>query len=198
MPRGEGVRIIAGRERGRKLVCPAGLRVRPTSDRVREALFNILQGQLEGAAVLDLFAGTGAVGIEALSRGARLAVFVDNHPQSLATVRKNLQNSRFLERARVVKSDALTFLSRGHWEGAPYDLIFADPPYRSGLIAALLDRITPAVLAEAGTLVVEFAHGEKTPEHAGRLACVRRQRYGETVLSFYRFTPACGREGQPE
>ncbi|MDI3522165.1 MAG: hypothetical protein PWP43_347 [Bacillota bacterium] len=179
------MRIIAGRERGRRLLCPAGRRVRPTSDRVREALFDILQHRVPGAKVLDLFAGTGALGIEALSRGARCAVFVDNHPASLAVVRANLERCRLAARAQVVKADALAYVARaGGWD-EPYEIIFADPPYRSGMGAALLHAINPALLARDGLVVYEHARGEELPEAAGDLTRLRQQRYGDTMLSFY-------------
>jgi 16S rRNA (guanine(966)-N(2))-methyltransferase RsmD len=180
------VRVIAGRERGRRLLCPAGLRVRPTADRVKEALFNILQERIRGARVLDLFAGTGALGIEALSRGASWAVFVDNHPASLAAIRANLNQCRFNAEARVIKCDALAFLERGVYPYGPYDLIFADPPYRRNFAEALLEKITPAVMALDGILALEHARDEEVPERAGAMVRVRSERYGDTVLSFYR------------
>lgn len=180
------MRVIAGRERGRKLLCPAGLQIRPTADRVKEALFNILQGRITGARVLDLFAGTGSLGIEALSRGASYATFVDNHPASLATIRANLKQCRFSAEAQVIKSDAVAFLAGGVYPYGPYDLIFADPPYRQNFAEAVLEKITPAVLALDGILTLEHARDEEVPERAGKVLRVRCERYGDTVLSFYR------------
>lgn len=180
------MRVIAGKERGRRLLCPAGLRVRPTADRVKEALFNILQERIPGARVLDLFAGTGALGIEALSRGASYAVFVDNHPASLAALRANLNQCCFSAEAQVIRSDAMAFLARGVYPYGPYDLIFADPPYRRGFAEAVLEKITPAVLALDGILTLEHARDEEVPERAGAMLRVRCARYGDTVLSFYR------------
>ncbi|MDK2855100.1 MAG: hypothetical protein PWQ41_1338 [Bacillota bacterium] len=180
------MRVIAGRERGRRLLCPAGLRVRPTADRVKEALFNILQGRIPGARVLDLFAGTGALGIEALSRGASYAVFVDNHPASLAAIRANLNQCRFSAEAQVIRSDAVAFLGRSVHPAGPYDLIFADPPYRRGFAGILLEKITPSVLAVDGILTLEHARDEGVPERAGAMVRVRCERYGDTALSFYR------------
>ncbi|HHY93322.1 MAG TPA: 16S rRNA (guanine(966)-N(2))-methyltransferase RsmD [Firmicutes bacterium] len=184
------MRVIAGSERGRRLLCPPGQRVRPTSDRVREALFDILQHRIPEARVLDLFAGTGALGIEALSRGARQAVFVDDHPTSLATVRTNLERCGLTARAQVLRADAVTYLRRPATQDAPFDVIFADPPYRWGGTSALLGRISPALLAPGGVVIYEHARKEEPPEQVGNLKRVRQQRYGDTVLSFYCFKEA--------
>jgi 16S rRNA (guanine966-N2)-methyltransferase len=121
------MRIIAGEYKGRRLVAPPGTATRPTSDRVREALFSILGARVEDADVLDLFAGSGALGIEALSRGAQKATFVDNAPAALTTIRRNLEG---VQGATVVRRDARAFLRDARENGRQYDLVFLDPPYR--------------------------------------------------------------------
>jgi len=177
------MRIVAGQARGRKLAAPPGREVRPTSDRVREALFSILGPAVRGARVLDLFAGSGALGIEALSRGAAHAVFVDRAGAAVATVRRNLEATGFTARARVVRADALRALDRLGREGAAFDLAFVDPPYSGGLREAALARLVArGVLAAAGRVVVEHATGAEPPV----IACLRiiaSKRYGGTALT---------------
>ncbi|MBX5469857.1 MAG: 16S rRNA (guanine(966)-N(2))-methyltransferase RsmD [Thermoleophilaceae bacterium] len=147
------MRVVAGELRGRRLHAPPGRSTRPTADRVREALFAIL-ADVSGASVLDLFAGSGALGIEALSRGAARAAFVDSDPRALATVRRNLAELGI--EAAVVRRDALAFLRGPEHPGAPYDLVFLDPPYSSGPhMAARLEELLPAVLSEEATIVTE-------------------------------------------
>jgi 16S rRNA (guanine966-N2)-methyltransferase len=145
------VRIVAGEYRGRRLTTPPGLDTRPTSDRVREALFSIL-GDIEGLRVLDLFAGSGSLGIEALSRGAAGAVFVENDRRAADAIQANLDAIGATE-ARVVRADALAWLRRA---ADRYDLVFLDPPYSSARnLAGKLSELLPAVLAEDALIVSE-------------------------------------------
>lgn len=177
------MRIIAGTMRGLRLETPAGDRVRPTLDRVRESLFNILAPQLAGATFLDLYAGSGANGIEALSRGAVRAVFVDNHPQSARCIRKNLATAKCEDRGTCMGYRLPEDVRR---IPGTYSLIFADPPFEATDHGALLMAISDAgLLAPGGQLIVE--HGFKTdlPELAGRLQRVQERRYGKTELTFY-------------
>lgn len=177
------MRIIAGALRGQRLETPAGDRVRPTLDRVRESLFNILAPRMEGATFLDLFAGSGANGIEALSRGASRAVFIDNHPQSAGCIRKNLASTRCEDRGTCMSYRLPEDLRRIPGE---YSIIFADPPFDYGNYGALIEAVAEsALLAPGGILIVE--HGFKTdlPEEAGRLKRSQERRYGKTELTFY-------------
>ena len=145
------MRIVAGRYRGRRLTAPPGLDTRPTSDRVREALFNIL-GDIEGLRVLDLFAGSGALAIEALSRGAAGAVLVEQDPRAVDAIRANLDALGASE-ARVVRGDALAWLRRAEGE---WDIVFLDPPYSSARdLAGPLSELLPAVLAKDALIVSE-------------------------------------------
>lgn len=180
---GRGVRIIAGAFRGLRLEVPRGLDVRPTADRVREALFSILGARVEGAAVLDCFSGTGALGIESLSRGAERVVFVESHRTALAALRKNLERLPEPVRARVLERDAL---SPADWPGdvLPVDIVFADPPYRKGLAMSVLDSLHPEDALSPGGLLVLEHEAEIEPEHPG-WETLRRKTYGDTGLSFF-------------
>jgi len=182
------MRVIAGDARGRKLTAPKGTRVRPTADRVKESLFSMLKsrlGEFEGMRVLDIFAGTGNLGIEALSRGADYAVFIDSHAESVEIIRKNLEITRFSDRAKVVLQDAagaLKQLSRGE---APFHLIFLDPPYHEGLTESVLELLSNSALVDAGTTVVaEFSSKEEIPRAFGRLRETERRVFGDSALSF--------------
>src|SRR3954447_6923329 len=148
------MRVIAGTYGGRTLKAPPGDATRPTSDRVREALFSILATRTQDARVLDLFAGSGALGIEALSRGARSATYVDNGTQAIKAIRANL--SALGVEAGIRQSDALRFLSHASELGAQYDLVFLDPPYRQAeRLARPLSEALPAVLAPGAVAVAE-------------------------------------------
>ncbi len=186
------MRIIGGTAGGRKLTPPRGKRVRPTSDRVKEALFNILAsllGTLSDCRVLDLFAGTGNLGIEALSRGAAEAVFVDNHRESVALVTRNLRSLGFIERSRVIDKEVLVALRVLEKDGASFRLIFLDPPYREGIAIEVLDRLASSpLLDESSVVVVESATGEAIPACFGALREFDRRIYGDTSLAFFRLT----------
>jgi len=148
------VRVIAGSKKGHTLVAPRGTDTRPTSDRVRENIFNLV-GPLDGAKVLDLFAGSGALGIEALSRGAASAVFVENDREAQRTIERNLEKLR-LTGARVVRGDALFTLAQETMAGAKYDLVLLDPPYDMlEEIQPKLARHLPALLTPDGVVVLE-------------------------------------------
>ncbi|HET6944384.1 MAG TPA: 16S rRNA (guanine(966)-N(2))-methyltransferase RsmD [Gaiellaceae bacterium] len=149
------MRIVAGTHRGHTIYAPPGLDTRPTSDRVRENVFNIV-GPLDGAVVLDLFAGSGAMGLEALSRGAARAVFVERDPEAVRTIERNLDKLRL--NARVVRQDVVTALAQEAGSARKYDLVLVDPPYDAYLdVQPQLARYLPAVLPEDGLVVVETA-----------------------------------------
>jgi 16S rRNA (guanine966-N2)-methyltransferase len=177
------VRVIAGRFGGRRLSAPRGARTRPTSDRVREALFSVL-GDLEGARVLDLFAGSGALGIEALSRGAAEATFVDSAPVALRALRDNLTALQIgAEVAEVRRADARSFLRSARKTGREYDLVFLDPPYRrAAALARELDRDLPAVLSPGARVAVET--GGQAPLDLA-LPLLDERRYGDTLIRIH-------------
>jgi 16S rRNA (guanine966-N2)-methyltransferase len=182
------MRIIAGAARGRRLTTLKGQNTRPTTDRVREALFSILYsniGGLDGKRVLDLFAGSGALAIEALSRGASHAWLVEKSPQALQIIQKNLQSCRYSEDADIINMDAWQALNTLK-ATAPFDLIFIDPPYRKGLALQALEMVeTEGLLSDNGIVCVETAATESLPEQTTHLWRYDHRRYGSTALHFY-------------
>ena len=175
------LRIIGGTARGRRLSGPGDLRLRPTAERVREAYFNIVAPVVADAVFLDLFAGTGCMGIEALSRGAREAHFVENHPAAARLIRHNLELAGLKGQARVHRVEVMRWLAAGQVRG---DLIFIDPPYAKGHAVAALAAVS-ALLAPGGSAVAETGSREDLPGRVGDLVMTRRERYGDTILSFF-------------
>ncbi len=179
------MRVISGSAKGRTLKAVPGTGTRPITDRVKSALFSILGGDLHGQAVLDLFAGTGSVGIEALSRGARRAVFVDAERQAVNTILANLQHCRLEANATVVRADVFRYLEQT--PGDHYDFIHIAPPQYQGLWARTLQAIDrqPAWLAEDGVAVVQIYPKEYSEQPLANLELVDTRRYGSTALHFY-------------
>jgi 16S rRNA (guanine966-N2)-methyltransferase len=181
-----GVRISGGEFRGRGLAVPPG--ARPTEGRVREALFSIWRDRLDGARVLDLFAGSGAVGLEALGRGALSALAVDGNLQAVKTLEANSDRlgERLLEIRRLSLPAGLARLAE---EGAgPFDLVYTDPPYNFGPYPELLEAVAP-LLAQDGEVAAEHTSRRELPLEAGPLTRVDVRRYGESAISFYRRGP---------
>ncbi len=180
------LRVIAGELRGRRLRTPSGRTTRPTADRTREAIFNILGERPCGAWVVDLFAGSGAFGIEALSRGAAGAVFVENDPRTFAVLQRNLAALGLLDRSRAFLRDAirgLGFLAAG---GFRFRIAFLDPPYGAGLVLPAVRGLIAAGCMEPGSLiVVEHSAAESLPESVGPFRRSDRRRYGDSLVSFY-------------
>lgn len=182
------MRIIGGSERGRRLSSLKGQTTRPTADMVKEALFNMLAERTDGAVVLDLFAGSGALGIEALSRGAERATFVENDRRAVAVIRDNLERSALAVHATVLPYDALKAVPQLGRTGQQFDLIFADPPYRRQLAAALVPALASAqLLADDGRIVIEHDRQEELPLRSANIGQIRAVRYGDTVLTFYSY-----------
>lgn len=185
------MRIVAGHLRGRKLASVRGMQIRPTADRIRESLFNILGQRPAGAAVLDLFAGTGALGIEALSRDARTAVFVENGTQALVALRKNIGLCRIEERSRVIQWNIRKNLNCLKAYPRYFDLIFMDPPYGQGLIQPTLNHLLRIeTLAPHALVVVEHDPAEIIRLPDAVMAGVDNRRYGRTQLSFFEYSGA--------
>jgi 16S rRNA (guanine966-N2)-methyltransferase len=194
------LRIIGGMVKGRRLRTPvkgmagdsSAQLVRPTADRAREALFNIISGEVAKAAVLDLFAGTGALGLEALSRGAESAVFIDKSPKAVELIRKNITLCGFADKATVYKMDltrSLFCLADGQ-SNPLFSVVFADPPYRKKMSAAILKNLADSELLRRRALVViEEESQADFPERVGDLICFDKRRYGDTGFWFYRFDP---------
>ena len=181
------MRVITGTARGRKLKTPVGYDVRPTSDQVKEAIFNIVQFDVEGRRVLDLFGGCGQLAIEALSRGADSATIVDLSKKSVEVIKKNVNTTGFTNNAFVVNSDAVSFLSRTRER---FDIALLDPPYSKGLIEKALAKL-PEVMNESGVIICEAPFTDELPEYAGNFVLKKKYRYGKTGLFLYR----CESEG---
>ena len=175
------MRVVAGQWRGRRLQAPAGAATRPTGDRVREALFSILGERVTGARVLDLFAGSGALGIEALSRGAAEATFVDSAPAAIRAVAANLD--MLGADAEVRRADVRRFLGSARAAARQYDLVFLDPPYRlAGRLGGELTAALPAVLAPGAAVVAES--DRRAPLELG-LPILDERRYGDTLIRIH-------------
>lgn len=190
------MRIIAGQYRGRVLKSPPSMQIRPTSDRLRETLFNVLAPRIEGTRFLDLCAGSGAIGIEALSRGASFVTFVDRAHKMCGLVEANLDLCGVAEDAtEVVKSDASEFLRHTvkgggeSWRGGkgPWDVVFFDPPYADDYapVMAAFGEHTRALLCDGGILIVEHHHKNKLRDEVGNIRRWRVLKQGDSALSFY-------------
>ncbi len=179
------MRVIAGKAKGRKLESVPGDAVRPITDRAKEALFSILSDRVRGARVLDLFGGTGAVGIEALSRGAERVTFVERYPPALKVIGHNLQNTKLAERAYVVRGDAFKFLRRQNI--GPFDIIYVAPPQYQGLWLKALEMIDarPELLTPDGEVIVQINPREYEEPALSNLERVDSRRYGSVQLDFY-------------
>ena len=182
------MRVITGSARGRRLQTLDGREVRPTPERIKEAVFSIIQFQIEGRRFLDLFAGSGQMGIEALSRGAREAVFVDSRKDSVQIIRENLEKTGLSQRARVINGDAAAFLSQ---PGGKFDLAFLDPPYRTGLLEQALEK-TAAVMNPGGAILCEHPADEELPGQAGDFVRSRDYRHGKIIITVYRHKDVVG------
>jgi 16S rRNA (guanine(966)-N(2))-methyltransferase RsmD len=179
------MRVISGSAKGRILKAAPGEGTRPITDRVKESLFNILGADIRDARFLDLFAGTGGVGIEALSRGAKEAVFVEQGRVALETIRANLAMTKLADRARVIRADVFSFLSGA--PGEPFDYIYIAPPQYKGLWADTLRAIdaNPAWLSEDSEIIVQIDPREFEPVSLSHLVLVDQRKYGSTLLCFY-------------
>lgn len=182
------MRVITGLAKGRRLKAPKGFRTRPTTDRVKESLFNILADIPQGAKVMDLFAGSGGLGIEALSRGAECAVFVEQSAAVCQVIKDNLQSTGFWEKAVVLRNDVLDALESLKKQGHIFTLVFCDPPYMTGLASAALHRVSNLkMVADGAIFVAEHSRREEMADHIGGFTLVRREQYGDTTMSFYAY-----------
>ena len=178
------MRIISGSARGRRLKEPMGMDTRPTTDKVKESLFNIIQFELEGRRVLDLFAGTGQLGLEALSRGAEHCTFVDQRREAAALVKENVKLCRFEGQARVVQGESQAFLRAC---GEKFDVIFPDPPYQTNLLEQCIEKITRFdILREHGIIVCESGTEWTIPPLEPPYEAGREYRYGQIKLTVCR------------
>ena len=184
------IRVISGIAKGHRIEVPRGRTVRPTSDRAREALFNILGDRVVNARFLDLYAGSGAVGIEALSRGARETVFVEKRHRVTTTIMRNLARTGFTKRARVIERDVADALRTLRRQEKTFDIVFGDPPYDLPNSEEILQLIGSTQLMTERTLIV-WEHASRTPLSLaiGNLLSIKEVRYGDTSFSFFVLTP---------
>ena len=178
------MRVITGSARGVSLQTPAGLQTRPTTDRVKENLFNIIQFDIPGAQVLDLFAGSGQLGIEALSRGAQSAVFVDQGKEAIAAVQRNLAATKLHDHAQVVQSDSFSYLQSCRRK---FDLIFLDPPYSGNFLEKAIVFISEIdILSDGGILICEGQIEKEELPEISNLMRSRDYQYGKILITLYR------------
>lgn len=178
------MRVISGAARGTQLKTPDGMKTRPTADRVKEAMFSIIQFELPGARVLDLFGGTGQLGIEALSRGAMYAAFVDASEDACKVIRENLKRSKFERQGRVFRDDYLRYLSSCKEK---YNVVFLDPPYDGIILETALNRITEIdILQSDGIIVTERPLGKELVCGAENYERSRDYKYGNTIVTLFR------------
>jgi len=179
------MRIIGGRSKGRVLASPKGQAIRPTSDRVKESIFNALQDKMAGKVVLDLFAGTGNLGIEALSRGAKKVIFVEKERQALGLIQRNLTQFGLEERSEILPRDVKRAIGILKQRGECFDLILMDPPYEKGLIRkTLLELNSQQIYHKDSILVIEHNRREPLPHILEGWNLIRQRRMGDTVITF--------------
>ena len=178
------MRVITGSARGVRLQAPKGTDTRPTLDQVKEGIFSAIQFEVEGRRVLDLFAGSGQMGIEALSRGAQRAVFVDMRSEACTVIRGNLEKTRLLARAQIVRSDFQSYLTRCREQ---FDLIFLDPPYADDLLERAVAHIARFdILAPDGIMIAESPAEKELPKLSAPYRVAREYRYGRIKVTLYR------------
>ena len=178
------MRVITGKARGIQLKTPEGMLTRPTADRVKEALFSIINFDIPGARVLDLFGGTGQLGIEALSRGAVAATFIDDREESCRLIRENLKRTKLEQNAKVIRSDYMDYLNRCREQ---YDIIFLDPPYAEVFLENAIKRITEIdILHSDGIKVAERPLGKEIPWEFEGYTRSKDYKYGKVLLTIYR------------
>ena len=176
------MRVITGDKKGRKLEAPYGLNTRPTSEMTKEAVFSAIQFEIEGSCFCDLFAGSGQMGIEALSRGARRAYFVESSSEAISCIRENVKSLGLQEVGEIISGDVRTFVKT---TTAKFDIVFMDPPYNSELIEEILPLIAEK-MSDGGVILCETEKREETPDEAGKFIKKKEYKYGKAKISAYR------------
>lgn len=182
------MRIISGIAKGRKLLSPEGMGTRPTLDRVKQSIFNIIQNRVSGAKVLDVFAGTGSLGLEAASRGAELCYLIDKGETTFKLLKQNIENLNFSDICKCYNIDSYAALNEFGNKGMIFDLIFIDPPYLKDMIPPAIDIITEKSLLEKdGLIITKIDSSEKIYGGNGKIVLVDNRKYGNTTICFYEF-----------
>lgn len=181
------MRVISGSARGRRLEALEGNDVRPTTDKVKESIFNIIQFGIEGRRFLDLFAGSGQMGIEAISRGAKQAVFIEQSRKALSVLKKNIASVRFEEKSKVINTDAKAFLSTNREK---FDIAFLDPPYNKGILQDVLPLVAEN-MNKGGLIICESPLKEELSEKIGEFSLDRSYHYGKIKISVYCVKDEC-------
>lgn len=183
------MRVITGQAKGRRLKAPKGMNTRPTSDRTKESLFNIIGDRLVDKTVLDLYAGTGAIGIEALSRGADSVVFVEKDPRVVKIIRENLALTGFANQAEIICQDVDYAVGVLAFKNRTFDIVFLDPPYLKNLLQKSIETLVNHDIINPGGLVItESSKLDILSDQYGKVQLLRQERYGDTILSFYQET----------
>ena len=181
------MKIVAGKNKGNKLKYLKDISVRPTSHKVREALFDVIMPYIDGAVLLDLFAGVGAIGIEALSRGAKRVIFIDNNIKCVKIIKKNLEITRNTQFGSVFKKECLSGLKLLKKKKFLFDFIFMDPPYNKGLVNVALFEISElSILKKDGIIIVQHHKEESIDSNLDKIKLVKQKKYSESLLSFYK------------
>lgn len=176
------MRVITGEARGRRLITLEGEDVRPTTEKVKEAVFSMIQFDIQGRTFLDLFAGSGQMGIEALSRGAESAVFVDSSRKAVEIIRKNLDSTGFYGRSKVIHTDSLGYLDM---ITEPFDIVYLDPPYSTGILQEAMAKVCE-IVKKTGIIIAENEEKEEISQKYGEFVLDRQKHYGKIKISMYR------------
>ncbi|MGL4731602.1 MAG: 16S rRNA (guanine(966)-N(2))-methyltransferase RsmD [Clostridium sp.] len=180
------MRVIGGIAKGRKLLPPEGMGTRPTLDRIKESIFNIIQHRVRGAVTIDLFSGTGSLGIEAASRGAEKSYLIEMGDISYSLLRKNVENLKLEDVCKTLKGDCYKYLEEFHKEGKKFDIIFIDPPYAKDMIPPAIELISKyKLLQEDGLIVSKIDTKEVIYEGNGDITMFNTRKYGNTTVCFY-------------
>lgn len=181
------MRVISGKAKGQALKAPTGLNTRPTADRVKESIFNIIQTELYNSLIIDLFAGSGSLGIEALSRDADKVYFIDNNKNSVRLIEENLKKTKLINNSQIIQMDVLSGIMKLREYKVKANIIFLDPPYSKGFIEPTLEAIYSSHILESdGIVIVEHSIKENIPNNIDKLKKYRSNKYGDVVISFYR------------
>lgn len=182
------MRIIAGEARGRKILSPEGMNTRPTLDRIKESIFNIIQTRTYGAVTIDVFAGTGSLGLESVSRGAKECYLVDKHPVSFSLLQTNVENLKFTDRCKCLNMDSYEALNMLGRKNIKFDLMFIDPPYKKDMIPPAMDIVSNYnMLMEDGLIVCKIDTSEEIYNGNEQIVLVDHRRYGNTTVCFYKY-----------